>query len=190
MASTAPDPSIRGYVAYRPMAEQNVVRMDPDTMLAVDKLTVINTGADTVSDTELDLRAGGIFTNVKKMSASSQYLIKFPNGVAGIRGSCGYFRLVSFKMANSGATMIAPSVYMITGTAVISIAGPNGVPITLSIPAGFQYNTTTGQISHLSPVLVALLQAFRSDAETIVSQLVITAQDLTNTHPSPTQGTH
>ncbi|HUA69240.1 MAG TPA: FecR domain-containing protein, partial [Candidatus Saccharimonadales bacterium] len=85
--SPAPDPNVRGLVSTRPMVQQNVIRMFGDTVLAIDKLTEFDTGADTVSDTELDLRAGGIFGSVKKMSASSQFIIKIPNGVAGIRGS-------------------------------------------------------------------------------------------------------
>ena len=83
----APDPNVRGMVSYKPMVEQNVIRLWGNTVLAVDKLTQFDTGVQTVSDTELDLRAGRIFFNVKKMSATSQFIIKIPNGVAGIRGS-------------------------------------------------------------------------------------------------------
>ena len=68
-------------------AEQNVIRMQADTVLAIDKLLISNTGVDAVSDTELDLRQGTIFGNVKKLSATSQYLIKMPNGIAGVRGT-------------------------------------------------------------------------------------------------------
>lgn len=85
--SLAADPNVRGFVAYKPSAQQNVIRMFGNSVLAVDKLTVTDTGVDTVGDTELDLRAGGIFLNVKKMSATSQFIIKIPDGVAGIRGS-------------------------------------------------------------------------------------------------------
>jgi hypothetical protein len=85
----ATDPNVRGLMSYKPMVQQNVIRMFGNTVLAVDKLTQADTGVDTVSDTELDLRAGRIFFNVKKMSVASQFFIKIPNGVAGIRGSAG-----------------------------------------------------------------------------------------------------
>ena len=49
---------MRGLVTYKPSAEQNTVRMTGDTVLAIDKLTVSDTGVDSVSDTELDLRQG------------------------------------------------------------------------------------------------------------------------------------
>ncbi len=65
----------------------NIVRIFQSTVLGIDKLTVDRTGVDEVSDTQLDLRAGQIMANVKKLSAQSKYEIKVPNGVAGIRGS-------------------------------------------------------------------------------------------------------
>ena len=88
--SEAPDSEVRGLVSYKPSAEQNTVRMTGDTVLAIDKLTVSDTGVDSVSDTELDLRQGGIYNSVKKLSGASQYLIKIPNGIAGVRGTLFY----------------------------------------------------------------------------------------------------
>ena len=83
----APDVNVRGMIDYKPSVEQNMVRMTGDTMLAIDELTVSDTGLDTVSDTELDLKQGRIFCSVKKLSAASEYLVKIPNGVAGVRGT-------------------------------------------------------------------------------------------------------
>lgn len=79
----------------------NVVRIFQSTLLAVDKLTLDRTGMDEVTDTQLDLRAGQIMGNVKKLSAQSHYEIKIPNGVAGIRGtgylgsSTGVWKMIS-----------------------------------------------------------------------------------------------
>jgi hypothetical protein len=176
MVSQAPDPNIRGYVSDRPMAEQNVIRMDADTMLAVDRLTVIDTGADTVSDTELDLRAGGVFTNVKKMSASSQFIIKLPNGVAGIRGSCGH-------LGYDGSTE------WITGVIVLSLIGPNGQPHVVVVNGGFDYNPKTGELTNLSPSIISVLKAFGDYAETIYASVIPIARDITLVRISPTQGT-
>jgi hypothetical protein len=44
----------------------NIVRIFESTVLGVDKLTLDRTGADEVSETQLDLRAGQIMGNVKK----------------------------------------------------------------------------------------------------------------------------
>jgi len=66
----------------------NVVRIFESTIMAVDRLSLDRTGTDETSETQLDLRAGQIMTNVKKLSSQSHYEVKIPNGVAGIRGNC------------------------------------------------------------------------------------------------------
>src|SRR6202789_3092406 len=50
-----PDANVRGLASSRSMTEQNVIRLQADTVLAIDKLTISDTGVDTVTDTELDL---------------------------------------------------------------------------------------------------------------------------------------
>jgi hypothetical protein len=74
-------------LTYAPAAQQNMVRLWENSRVAIDKLTRTETGADVVTDTELDLQAGHIMGSVKKMSAASKYEVKIPNGVAGIRGT-------------------------------------------------------------------------------------------------------
>jgi len=162
----APDPNLRGYESYKPMAQQNVVSMGADTMLAVDKLTVIDTGVDTVGDTELDLRAGKVFVNAKKLSAGSQYIIKLPNGVAGIRGAC--FNLDVFGHCNC-----------LFGQVVLSIIGPNGQPILIPVVGGYSYNPQTGQLTNLSPLDTLILKAFGYNTQTLYVQSIGTAHDLT-----------
>jgi hypothetical protein len=175
MISMAPDPNIRGYASSKPMAQQNVIHMQSDTMLAIDKLTVVDTGADTVSDTELDLRAGNIFTSVKKMSATSQYIVKLPNGVAGIRGSSG-------QLGADG------SASCLTGTVVVSIIGANGQPHVVVVHGGFGFNPQTGQVTALPPQVLAALNALGLSIQTIFIQISVWAFDLTQCFISPTQG--
>jgi hypothetical protein len=74
-------------LTYAPAAEQNSVRLWENSRMAIDRLTRTETGADVVTDTQLDLQAGRIMGSVKKMSAASKYEVKIPNGVAGIRGT-------------------------------------------------------------------------------------------------------
>jgi hypothetical protein len=101
--------------------------MTGDTVLAIDKLTVNDTGVDTVNDTELDLRQGGIYCSVKKFSGASQYLIKIPNGIAGVRGTLFYIdatgRCIVYK-----------------NSVVLSITGPDGNPITVVVGEGNQFD--------------------------------------------------
>ena len=80
-------PAAGDLLAYHPNAEQNTIRVWQDSRLGIDKLTVMETGADVVTETQLDLQAGHILANVRKLSAASKYEVKIPNGVASIRGS-------------------------------------------------------------------------------------------------------
>lgn len=173
--TTAADPNVRSYEAYKPMAEQNVIRMSGGTMLAIDRLTVIDTGADTVSDTELDLRAGKIFTNVKKMSSSSQFIIKLPNGVAGIRGSSG-------SISADGSAAWA------NGTLILSFIGANGQPHVVVVHGHFGYNPQTGEVYKLPPQAIRDLEAFGAYAQTLFAQVTVLAHDVTLIYISPTQG--
>lgn len=139
--SLATDEKVRDYVSYRPFAEQNAVRMTGDSVLAIDKLTVSDTGVDTVSDTELDLRQGGIYNSVKKLSGPSQYIIKIPNGVAGVRGTLFYI--------NAAGRCIAYK-----NSVVLSLIGPDGKPMTVVVNEGYLFDPSNqggGQPTPLTP---------------------------------------
>ena len=58
--SLAVDAPVRGLVGYQPTTEQNSIRLMASSTLAIDKLNTISSGADSVSDTELDLQQGSI----------------------------------------------------------------------------------------------------------------------------------
>src|ERR1041385_6415801 len=94
-------------IAYRPSAEQNVVRIWQNSALGIDKLTSTDTGADMVTDTQLDLRAGRVMGTVKKMNAASKYEIKLPNGVAGIRGTFYDITADGVVRVSSGSVVLA-----------------------------------------------------------------------------------
>ncbi len=175
MITMAPDPAVRGMMAYKPMAQQNVLRMASGTVLAVDQLTVVNTGADTVGNTELDLRAGKIFFSVKKLSASSQYIIKLPNGVAGIRGAVGA----------GGAD---GSFMMLSGQAVVSEIGADGQSHVSVVNGGQGLNPKNGEVGPLSADTMATLTGFSSSAQTSVNQISVFAMDVTELRITPTQG--
>ena len=64
-----------------------LVRLVENTTLGIEKLNFENTGVDTVIETQLDLKSGRVVGIVKKLSVTSKYEIKTPNGVAGVRGT-------------------------------------------------------------------------------------------------------
>lgn len=138
----------KGGGLYNPDAEEsaNIVRIQENSVLSIDKLTVEQTGADTVEETQLDLRAGSIVGNVKKMSAASKYEVKIPNGVAGIRGTF-YF------LSSAGV------VDVVLGSVVIAVVHADGTVVTKVVTAGFKYDPLTGILSKIPPLEEKLLAA-------------------------------
>jgi hypothetical protein len=92
-----------------------VVRITENTTLGLDKLTLTDTGADTVVEVQLNLPDGTILGNVNKLSAASKYEVKVPNGVAGIRGT-------RFRISSTGYTVL------LDGTLVFVYVPPQGAP--------------------------------------------------------------
>ncbi|EEF62853.1 FecR domain-containing protein [Pedosphaera parvula] len=125
---------------------QNVVRVYENSVLAIDKLTLEQIGADEVSDTQLDLRAGQIMGNVKKLSAASKYEIKIPNGVAGIRGT-------TYLIAASGV------VNVLTGSVVVAVVDKDGSVVTRVVSAGFRYDPATDKIMPIPTKVIDNLTA-------------------------------
>ncbi len=137
-------------MSSHPMAEQNLVRMWENSVLSVDKLNVTKTGADVVSDTELDLHAGRIFGTVKKLSAASKYEVKIPNGVAGIRGTI-------YSISATGVISV------LEGSVVIAYVGSDGTVVTQMVSAGQEFDCNTKQISPLSSSFNGQLMGFAQD---------------------------
>jgi hypothetical protein len=133
-ASAQATPSPSDIAHWQPKADQDGIRVFENTILAVDKLSRTSTGADMVTDTEMDLKAGSILGTVKKLSPSSKYEVKIPNGVAGIRGTI-YF------LSASGILRV------VAGSVVVAYVGPGGNVITQLVNAGEQFDTNTGLVT-------------------------------------------
>jgi hypothetical protein len=123
-------------ISYQPSAEQNIVRIWDNTLLSVDKMSEMHTGADVVTETQLDLKAGHITGSVKKMSAASKYEVKIPNGVAGIRGTV-------FDISAEGVIKV------LSGSVVLAYVGPNGSVVTQVIMGLQMFDARTGTLSTL-----------------------------------------
>ncbi|MGH7954798.1 MAG: FecR domain-containing protein [Gloeomargaritales cyanobacterium] len=173
--ATAPDPNVRGYVVYNPKVSQNVIRMFGNTVLAVDKLSVSDTGVDAVGDTELDLRAGKIFGTVKKISAMSQFEVKIPDGVAGIRGT-------TFTISANGTC------FVLKGSVVLSFVS-NGHTMTQEMSAGQKFNPqSASQPVSFLPSDKSYLGALSQMVPTFFPGSNIFVKDFTKCHVSPVQG--
>jgi hypothetical protein len=164
-------------MAYRPSAEQNVVRVWENSALGIDRLTAMHTGAEVVTDTQLDLKMGRITGNVKKMSAASKYEIKLPNGVAGIRGTF-------YDITAEGIV----KVYV--GSVVVAWVNPQtGNVQTQVVMGGQQYDART---QTLTSIPQAEMETFSSLVATIgmvgVSEPTTFASDKTIITVSPVEG--
>lgn len=144
-STTSTSTSASGDSSYKPKVVQDAIRIFENSVMSLDKLSVTRTGAEPVSETQLDLKAGRIFGTVKKISAASIYEVKVPNGVAGIRGTI-------FLIGADGTLSV------LTGAVVISFVN-NGAVVTKEVPAGYQFIPTTGEVVPItSPLLKQLVQ--------------------------------
>ena len=110
---------------------RNIVRIWENTLLGIDKLTSTQAGADEVTETQLDLKAGHIFGMVRKMSAASKYEVKIPNGVAGLRGTV-------YDINAEGVVKV------LSGSVVLAYVGPDGTVVTEVIVGWQQFDARTG----------------------------------------------
>lgn len=178
--SPAADTAVRGYVTYKPQADQNAVRLTPNSTLAIDKLTVVDTGADAVSDTELDLKKGKIFASVRKLSGASQYIVKLPNGIAGVRGTL-------FSISADGTVACLEST---GGGVIVALTLADGSTQTFLVGPGYLLDPTTGQPVVLPPGLQSMLNAVFDALRTTYFEQTDFDEDHTNHHISPTSGHH
>lgn len=135
-SSTSAKASGGGGGSKAPAADQDVIRILDDSYLVFDTLNAVQTGADRVTETMLDLKKGSVFGSVKKQAAASRFEIKIPNGVAGIRGTIFYV----------STTFVS----CIAGSVVAAYTGSSGDVSTQVIGGGNQLNTNTGVLSPIS----------------------------------------
>jgi len=174
LASTAPGKG--GTTSFKQTAQQNTIRVMENTVLGIDKLSVIETGADVVTDTQLDLKSGRVIGNVKKMAAASRYEIKLPNGVAGIRGTV-------YDISADGTVRVA------SGSVVVSFVDSQGNVQTRSVMGGQEYNSRTDQITALAPGLAGQIEtAATASAGGAVTMSSSASIDRTIYFVSPTVG--
>ncbi len=175
--SPAPDAPVRGLISYKPAAEQNVIRLTPGTIIAIDKLTTTDTAADTVSDTELDLQQGKIFASVKKLSPTSQYLVKIPNGIAGVRGTL-------FSISADGGVAVFES----KSEGLVLSLTINGVTKTFLVAPGQILDPSTGNPTSFPPGLDRTLSNIFTALKTIYVEVVNYNENHNNNNISSTAG--
>src|ERR1039457_3896536 len=178
--SLAVDSPVRGMITYTPSREQNIVRLMEETTLVIDKLTTTSSYADTVSDTELDLKKGSIYASVKKLSAAAQYLVKTPTGIAGVRGT-------QFSLSFNEEGTIKRVVVYKTGNddgLVLAITPASGPPLTFLITAGEIWEPGDANPVPITPGLRKILPEIFSALRTPYYQIVSFNLDTTQNRES------
>lgn len=137
-----------------------VVRITDATTLNFDKLSINNTGAEKVIETQMDLKNGRILGNVKKLAQASRYEVKIPNGVAGIRGT-------DYDISSSG------EVRCINGSVLVAITRPNGTVQTFTLTAGQQVNPISGVVSTIPAPILAQLKRDVANAISVATVITI-----------------
>ena len=123
-----------------------VVRMTENSTLALDKLTLTDTGADTVVEIQLNVPKGTILGNVNKLSVASRYEIKVPNGIASIRGT-------QFRASSDGHMVLLQGTLLF---AYVPLSG-DPVPYTLTGPPAVYFSPVEG-VQIAPPALVREVQ--------------------------------
>jgi len=132
----------------RPAAPQDLVRVWEDSVMVIDRLAVVETGAEKVTETQLDLRSGKVLGSVKKMTAASRFEVKVPNGVAGIRGTL-------FAISADGVVSVS------VGQVVISWTKADGSTGTQVVSEGWQFDVRSGELSKIPDVILNDLKNFQ-----------------------------
>jgi hypothetical protein len=130
--------------AYTPEEpDANIVRVQQDSVLAIDKLTADKINPDTVEETQLDLREGSIVGCNRKTSGASKCDVKTRCGKDHIHSSF-YF------VSSSGV------VNVVTGSVTVTTVSPKGTT-EVTVKAGTSYNPLTGETTQIDPKLLKKL---------------------------------
>jgi hypothetical protein len=163
-------PGLGEYLTFNPTVQRDIVRVQPDSVLAIDKLTETDAGADKVTETQLDLRSGRIIGSVNKVSAASTFEVKIPNGVAGIRGTI-------FSISALGVISV------LQGAIGAAYNSPDGPKVEV-IQTGFEFDIRTGELRPLPMELKSELAGTPRDP----GQPIVVFKDSTKDYTSSTTG--
>jgi hypothetical protein len=141
-----------------------LVRLSENTILGIDKLDFDVTSVDTVIETQLDLKAGRIFGITKRMSATSKYEVKTPNGVAGIRGTV-------YAIKATGEIAI------LEGSAVVVSVSSDGTVTTQSVGAGEKFYPSTGEVVPMSDAEKARMAAEKESMVQVSEPILVQQGD-------------
>ncbi len=119
--------------------KDSAVRIAPNSSVALEKMTA----TDSDTETRMVVQTGTIVGSIKKLSKTSHFDIRTPNGVAGIRGT-------DFVVAVDGKTV---KFTCIEGQVVVAVTTPDGQVVT-KVLNDHQTWTQGGEVTDVSPEMV------------------------------------
>gem|GEM_PF-4484919 len=135
--------------------------------LGVHGIITVEAGSEVVFDelkrssgedgnTVIDLKKGGIFGNVKKISSNSKYEVKTAKGVAGIRGTAYQILAVGIFKCGQGQLNI-----------VLFALDPQGRPKVFAVRAGSKLDATAvlTEVTNMDPTEAAAVVETTTDPE-------------------------
>ena len=111
-----------------------VLRLLPNSTLSFDKLNKESAGEEIITETSLNLTAGGIVGSQRKLAVPSTFQVNTPNGVATIKGTEYIVR------ADGAVGVVSGSVQ------VIYNLPNNGGSIKVTVPAGSYFDPVSGTV--------------------------------------------
>jgi len=67
-----------------------IVQVAAKSLFVIEKITSTDTGAERVTETQIAINDGAIYSKINKLAKGSRYEIATPKGIAGIRGTAVY----------------------------------------------------------------------------------------------------
>ncbi len=136
------------------LGASGMLSVKPESTLSIDKLRVQGAGADTIVETQLEVRKGSILGNVKKLSAASKYEVKTEKGVAGIRGTAFQIFAVGIFRCSDGSIQVT----------LINISNPGQAPQVFTVTPGREVNASGNAPASVQPVAAAIVRELRQEA--------------------------
>jgi len=129
-----------------------VLRLLPNSTLSFDKLNKETAGEGAITETSLNLIAGGIVGSQRKLATPSTFKVNLPSGLVTIVGT-------EYLVRSDGAVTV------LSGSVTVNFNLPhNGGSVRVTVPAGFSFDPATGKVV---PTSSAFLQNIIADINTV-----------------------
>jgi hypothetical protein len=119
----------------------NLARLYSSTVLGVDRVKWLDSGVEVITDSQFNLRRGAMLAKVVKLTTTSRFEVKIPNGVLGLREP-GVFTVTA-----------GGDLAVLSGTVVIAYVTLDGSVNTVVVSGRQTFECATGSVGIMSGAL-------------------------------------